>query len=163
MSDIQGSDGVSPRPAPFPLPETTGTLIERLGIVIDAASVDARTCSATMPVDGNTQPYGLLHGGATAALAETVGSIAAQAHAGPGRAAVGLELSITHHRSARAGIVRATATAVHLGRSSATYLVEVTDEADRRISSARLTCLLLDGASGSTTAGATGNSAVSPS
>nr|WP_284252560.1 PaaI family thioesterase [Litorihabitans aurantiacus] len=113
---------------------------------IDPDSVSPSSCTARMPVEGNTQPFGLLHGGATAALAETVGSYAAQAHAGPGRSAVGLELSITHHRGARDGTVTAVATAVHLGRTSATYLVEVTDEAERRISSARLTCLLLDGA-----------------
>ncbi|PWD49620.1 aromatic compound degradation protein PaaI [Serinibacter arcticus] len=138
-------------------PDLTGTLMERLGM--ELSEISAQGCTGTMPVAGNTQPYGLLHGGATAALAETVGSVAAQQHAGPGRAAVGLELSVTHHRAARSGTVRARATAVHLGRSSATYLVEVTDEAERRISSARLTCLLLDGASGSTTAGAAGNSA----
>lgn len=138
------------------LPDPAGTLIERLGITVE--SWGAQSCTARMPVAGNTQPHGLLHGGASAALAETVGSIAAQAHAGPGRYAVGLELSITHHRSARSGTVSATAVAVHLGRTSATYLVEVTDDAERRISSARLTCLLLDGPSGSTTAGATGNS-----
>lgn len=139
------------------LPDVTGTLIERMGITIEAA--DARSCTATMPVAGNTQPYGLLHGGASAVLAETVGSIAAQLHAGPGRAAVGLELSITHHRSARAGTVRGVATAVHLGRSSATYLVEVADEEDRRISSARLTCLLLDTTGASSSSGATGKPA----
>ena len=53
---------------------------------------------ASMPVEGNTQPYGCLHGGASAALAETVGSLAAMAHAGPGKMAVGVDLNITHHR-----------------------------------------------------------------
>lgn len=118
-----------------------GTLMARLGIAI--RSVDAEGCVATMPVAGNLQPHGLLHGGATAALAETVGSYAAQMHAGARAAAVGLELSITHHRGARSGVVTAVARAVHRGRTTATYLVEVTDESDRLISSARLTCLLL--------------------
>ena len=135
------------------LPDLAGTLIEAMGITIEHAAADRAT--ASMPVAGNTQPYGLLHGGASAVLAETVGSIAAQIHAGPGRAAVGLELSISHHRSARHGRVHGVATAVHLGRSSASYLVEVTDDEDRRISSARLTCLLLD-AAGTSSAGATG-------
>ena len=157
MTAMSPHDDTTPDLDAFLESMPAGALNEKMGVRLTEVGPDRVV--ATMPVEGNTQPYGLLHGGATAALAETVGSIAAQAHAGPGRAAVGLELSITHHRSARAGTVRATATAVHLGRSSATYLVEVTDEADRRISSARLTCLLLDGASGSTTAGAAGNSA----
>lgn len=118
-----------------------GALVDRLGIEITATS--ASECTATMPVAGNIQPFGLLHGGASAALAETVGSYAANAHAGPGRHAVGLELSISHHRSATAGVVTARAEAVHLGRSTASYLIEIYDEAERRISSARLTCLLL--------------------
>lgn len=118
-----------------------GTLMERMGIVIE--SVSATECVGSMPVAGNTQPFGLLHGGASAALAETVGSYAAQAHAGSAGRAVGLELSITHHRSATHGNVRARAQAVHLGRTTASYLIEVWDEADRRISSARLTCLVL--------------------
>lgn len=129
----------------IPLPDLSGTLIERLGMVF--TSISAAECSATMPVEGNTQPYGLLHGGATAALAETVGSLAAQVHAGKGRYAVGLELNITHHRSLRSGMVTGTARAQHLGRSTANYLVDVTDEEGRRISSARLTCLLLDDSS----------------
>lgn len=129
----------------IPLPDLSGTLIERLGMVF--TSISAAECSATMPVEGNTQPYGLLHGGATAALAETVGSLAAQVHAGKGRYAVGLELNITHHRSLRSGMVTGTARAQHLGRSTASYLVDVTDEEGRRISSARLTCLLLDDSS----------------
>lgn len=129
----------------IPLPDLSGTLIERLGMVF--TNISAAECSATMPVEGNTQPYGLLHGGATAALAETVGSLAAQVHAGKGRYAVGLELNITHHRSLRSGTVTGTARAQHLGRSTASYLVDVTDEEGRRISSARLTCLLLDDSS----------------
>lgn len=125
-----------------------GTLIERLGI--DIVQADASACVATMPVAGNTQPFGLLHGGASAALAETVASIAAQHHAGKGRSAVGLELSITHHRPVRSGVVTARAEAAHLGRSTASYVVEIWDESERRVASARLTCLLLDGPSGPT-------------
>lgn len=135
--------------------DPSGTLLERMGMTI--VSVTAQECVATMPVAGNTQPFGLLHGGASAALAETAGSFAAQAHAldirpEPGSQAVGVELSITHHRSARTGTVTARARAQHLGRTTATYLVEVTvrtdepgagAEEERLISSARLTCLLL--------------------
>ena len=119
-----------------------GTLIERMGI--DLTEVSASRATGTMPVAGNTQPYGLLHGGASAALAETLGSLAAAAHAGPGRAAVGIELNATHHRSARDGIVTGTARALHRGRSLATYEVVVEDEDGRRLCTARLTCMLMD-------------------
>jgi len=134
-------DDASPdRPAA--LADERGTLIERLGIVV--TEVSAAGAVGTMPVAGNTQPFGLLHGGATAALAETLGSYAAVAHAGPGRVAVGVELNATHHRSARTGTVTGTARAVHLGRSLATYEIVVEDEDGRRLCTARLTCMVLD-------------------
>ncbi|MCI2421823.1 hotdog fold thioesterase [Saccharopolyspora sp. K220] len=98
----------------------------------------------TMPVAGNRQPYGLLHGGANAALAETVGSIAAALHAGANRVAVGLELSCTHHRAATEGVVTGVATPLHQGRTTATYDIAITDEQGRRTCSARLTCALRD-------------------
>ncbi len=120
-------------------------LLERLGI--ELIEVSAERAVGTMPVAGNTQPYGLLHGGANALLAETLGSYAATVHAGEGRGAVGLELNITHHRSAREGTVTGTATALHLGRTTATYEVVVEDSAARRLCTARLTCILLDPAS----------------
>jgi uncharacterized protein (TIGR00369 family) len=119
-----------------------GGLADRLGLRFLEAS--AARAVATMPVAGNTQPYGLLHGGASVALAETLGSLAAALHAGPGRAAVGIEVSATHHRSARTGTVTGVATPLHLGRRTATYEIVVTDDADRRVCTARLTCLLLD-------------------
>ncbi|WXK02429.1 hotdog fold thioesterase [Saccharopolyspora sp. ID03-671] len=99
---------------------------------------------ATMPVAGNRQPYGLLHGGANAVLAEQAGSIAAAINAGAGRIALGLELSCTHHRAATEGKVTAVATPLHTGRSTATYDVVITDEQGRRTCSARLTCVLRD-------------------
>jgi uncharacterized protein (TIGR00369 family) len=111
---------------------------------IELVEVSARRAVATMPVEGNTQPYGLLHGGASAVLAETLGSYAAQAHAGPGRVAVGIELNATHHRSARAGVVTGTAEALHLGSSLASYQVVVEDADGRRVCTARLTCMLID-------------------
>lgn len=123
-------------------PSTAGTLLERMGIGL--LELSAARAVGTMPVEGNTQPYGLLHGGASAVLAETLGSYAAQVHAGPGRAAVGIELSATHHRSARSGTVTGTATAVHLGGSLATYDVVVEDADGRRLCTARLTCMLID-------------------
>lgn len=124
------------------LPSTAGTLMERMGIAI--TEVSAERAVGTMPVAGNTQPFGLLHGGASGVLAETLGSYAAQVHAGPGRAAVGVELNATHHRSARSGTVTGTATAVHLGRTLVTYQVVVEDEDGRRVCTARLTCMVID-------------------
>lgn len=125
-----------------PIPTPSGTLIERMGITL----VDVRPDRAvgTMPVEGNVQPYGLLHGGASAVLAETLGSYAAGLHAGPDRRAVGIEINATHHRSATEGVVTGTATAVHLGGRLATYDVVVEDPRGRRICSARLTCMLID-------------------
>lgn len=118
-----------------------GTLVERLGIELVEAGPDRVV--GTMPVAGNTQPLGLLHGGATVALAETLGSYAAALHAGPGRQAVGIEVSATHHRGVRDGLVTGRATAVHLGGTTASYEIVVEDETSRRICTARLTCLLM--------------------
>ncbi|HEX7805174.1 MAG TPA: PaaI family thioesterase [Cellulomonas sp.] len=122
-------------------PQFPGTLIARMGI--EVLEVSAERAVGTMPVEGNTQPHGLLHGGASAVLAETLGSLAATAHAGPGRIAVGIELNITHHRSARAGIVTAVATAAHRGGSLASYEIVVEDSEARRVATARLTCMLI--------------------
>lgn len=117
-----------------------GTLGAKLGIELVEAS--ARRIVATMPVEGNTQPLGLLHGGASAALAETLGSVGAALHAGPGRYVVGVDLNATHHRSARAGIVTGVATALHLGRTMASYDIAICDAQDRRICTSRITCLI---------------------
>ncbi len=117
-----------------------GTLPGRMGITIVSAS--AERVVATMPVAGNTQPYGLLHGGASCVLAETIGSLGAFLHAGPGRVVVGIEISATHHRGARDGEVTAVATLAHGGRTLATYDVIVTDAAGHRVCTARLTCLI---------------------
>jgi 1,4-dihydroxy-2-naphthoyl-CoA hydrolase len=117
-----------------------GTLIERMGI--EVTEVSAARVVGSMPVAGNTQPYGLLHGGATAALAETLGSLGAMAHAGHGQIAVGVDLSITHHRSVREGRVTGVAIPVHAGRTLATYTVEVVDDSGKRVATARLTCAI---------------------
>lgn len=117
----------------------TGTLMERMGIEISYVGPDG--ARGTMPVAGNVQPYGLLHGGANAVLAETLGSYAAAVHAGPNRASVGIELNCTHHRAAREGIVSGEAHAIHLGGSVSTYEIVIQDEQERRLCTARLTCL----------------------
>jgi len=119
-----------------------GTLAHSMGIKILSAS--GTEVVATMPVAGNVQPYGLLHGGASGVLAETIGSLGAALHAGPGRVVVGIEISATHHRGARAGEVTAVATLVHGGRTLATYDIVITDGADGRVCTSRLTCLIRD-------------------
>ncbi|XVQ13354.1 PaaI family thioesterase [Spirillospora sp. CA-255316] len=115
-------------------------LNERLGIEFLEAS--AERVVARMPVAGNNQVYGTLHGGASCALAETTASLGAAVHAGAGRMALGIEISATHHRTAASGHVTAVATPLHLGRTLATFQVVITDERDRRICTARVTSLL---------------------
>lgn len=118
-----------------------GALGDRMGIELVEASPERVV--GTMPVEGNTQPYGLLHGGASVVLAESLGSIGSALHASPDRIAVGVDINATHHRSAREGTVTGTATAIHLGRTSTCYEVVVTDEQGRRLCTARITCTLL--------------------
>ncbi|WP_328899682.1 PaaI family thioesterase [Streptomyces sp. NBC_00441] len=119
---------------------SAGHLGERMGVRILEAS--AERVVGTMPVEGNTQPYGLLHGGASAVLAETLGSVGSMLHGGPSKFAVGVDLNCTHHRGVRSGLVTGTATPVHRGRTTATYEITITDEQDKRVCTARLTCLL---------------------
>ena len=123
-----------------------GTLVERMGIVFTEAGTDRVV--ATMPVEGNTQPYGLLHGGASVVLAETLGSIGSALHAGRDRLAVGIDINATHHRAARSGLVTGTATPLHLGSTMASWQVHVVDEKGRPVCTSRITCLLRDAAPG---------------
>nr|WP_233525937.1 hotdog fold thioesterase [Actinomadura spongiicola] len=119
-----------------------GDLARTMGV--EYLETSAERVVGRMPVAGNTQPYGLLHGGASCVLAESLGSIAAMMHAGEGRIAVGIEINATHHRSATEGHVTGVATRVHGGRTLATYEIVVTDDRDRRICTARLTCMIRD-------------------
>lgn len=119
-----------------------GKLGEQMGLELLEASTDL--VRGRMPVDGNTQPYGLLHGGASCVLAETLGSVAAAINAGEDRLALGIEINATHHRSATKGWVTGAARPVHRGRTLATYDIEITDDSDRRVCTARLTCMLRD-------------------
>lgn len=114
------------------------TLAGRMGMTFLEAT--PQRVVATMPVAGNTQLQRILHGGASAAFAESLGSLGAALHAGEGRIAVGVDLNATHHRPVRSGTVTGVATALHLGDSSASYEVVVSDEAGRRVCTARLTC-----------------------
>ncbi len=118
------------------------SLNESMGIEIKEAAPDRVV--ATMPVRGNTQPFGLLHGGASCVLAETLGSIGASMHgAAIGRPrAVGIEISATHHKAVTEGTVTGVATPLHLGGSVATYEIIITDESGARVCTARLTCLI---------------------
>jgi uncharacterized protein (TIGR00369 family) len=122
------------------LPVPVGALGERMGMVVVECS--AQRVVIRMPVEGNTQPYGLLHGGANAVLVETAGSMGAAMHAGPDHMVVGLDVGCTHHRGARSGHVTAVAEPLSLGRTVTSYEVTVTDDQGRRLSTGRLTCLI---------------------
>jgi 1,4-dihydroxy-2-naphthoyl-CoA hydrolase len=114
-------------------------LDEKLGIrIID---FDPDRLVATMPVAGNEQPFGLLHGGASCALMETIGSWAGALHAGPDKQVVGIELNASYLRGATSGVVTAVCTPVRRGRTLSTFLIEITDESGRPTASGRLTCL----------------------
>ena len=123
------------------MPHGMGGLNDKLGVEI--LEFSAERVVGTMPVEGNTQPYGLLHGGASIALAETLGSIGSAVHAHPDRLSVGTDINATHHRSATSGIVTGVATAIHLGRTSASYEIVITDERGKRVCTSRITCALL--------------------
>ena len=121
---------------------SAGTLADRMGI--ELVEVSPERLVATMPVEGNTQPYGLLHGGASVVLAETLGSIGAALHAGPDRIAVGLDINATHHRASRSGLVTGVASVLRAGATIASYQVQVSDDEGRLVCTARITCLLRD-------------------
>jgi uncharacterized protein (TIGR00369 family) len=116
-------------------------LDKKMGIEIIEASPQRMV--GTMPVEGNTQPSGLLHGGANVVLAETLGSVGTHLHAGPNRRIVGIDVNATHHKSATSGKVTAVATAVTLGKTLCCYEVEITNDKGERTCSARITCLIL--------------------
>lgn len=125
-----------------PISFAPDSLMTTLGIVVHELSADKVV--ATMPVHGNRQTAGLLHGGASAAIAETVGSLGAKAHAGDTWVAMGVDLNITHHRAVSDGTITATATPIHRGRTLATYGVTITDDAGNVVASARITSALRD-------------------
>jgi len=118
-----------------------GALDKKMGIEIIEASPERLV--GTMPVEGNTQPIGLLHGGANVVLAESLGSIGTQLHAGADRKIVGNDINATHHKSATTGVVTAVATAISLGKTICSYQVEITNDKGERTCSARITCLIL--------------------
>jgi len=119
-----------------------GALARKMGIEFLELSADHSV--ATMPVEGNTQVVGILHGGAHVVLGESLGSVSSAIHAGPGRIAVGIEINASHSRSAASGTVTATCTAISLGRTLATHEIVVRDETGRRLSTVRMTNFLKD-------------------
>ena len=118
-----------------------GALDKKMGIEIVEASPERLV--GTMPVEGNTQPIGLLHGGANVVLAESLGSIGTQLHAGPNRKIVGVDINATHHKSATKGIVTGVATAVSLGKTMCCYDIVITNDEGQGTCTARITCLIL--------------------
>ncbi|MGO1929337.1 MAG: PaaI family thioesterase [Microbacterium gubbeenense] len=117
-----------------------GALADRMGIELLELSADHSV--ATMPVEGNTQPVGLLHGGAYVVLGESLGSMSANFHAGRGHLALGVDINATHTGSATSGIVTGVCTAIHLGRTLTVHEIVVTDESGRRCSTVRITNLI---------------------
>jgi 1,4-dihydroxy-2-naphthoyl-CoA hydrolase len=125
-----------------------GALGERMGITLVSASIDSEglaTISATMPVEGNTQPYGLLHGGASAVLAETLGSIASGITAfnriGEGTLVVGIDLNCTHHKAVRDGVVTGVAQMISAGNTMLSSEIVITNAEGERICTSRLTAM----------------------
>jgi uncharacterized protein (TIGR00369 family) len=117
-------------------------LNDKIGLTLVEASPERVV--GTMPVRGNRQPYGLLHGGANAVLAEALGSTVAALNAGPDKMTVGFELSCTHHRGVLDGVVTGVATPLHVGRTTITTEIVLTDDRGQRTCTARLSCIVRD-------------------
>lgn len=114
----------------------------KMGIKIIEASPQRMV--GTMPVEGNTQPLGFLHGGANVVLAESLGSIGSALHAGPNRKIVGIDINATHHKTATEGIVTGVATPISLGRTLCSWEIVITNDKGERTCTARITCLILE-------------------
>jgi uncharacterized protein (TIGR00369 family) len=115
-------------------------LIETMGFTL--TEITPERCAGVCPVDGNTQPAGFWHGGASCVMAETLGSMAAYAEVGEGGMVFGVDINATHHRAVRSGSVHGVATPLFVGGTTASYDVVLTDDDGRRICTARLTCAL---------------------
>ena len=119
----------------------SGALDKKMGIEITEASLTRLV--ATMPVEGNTQPMGILHGGANVVLAESLGSIGTQLNAGENRRIVGVDVNATHHKATAQGMVTGVATAVSIGKTLCCWEIVITNENGERTCTARITCLIL--------------------
>jgi 1,4-dihydroxy-2-naphthoyl-CoA hydrolase len=122
-------------------PSLVSALDTKMGL--ELIELTAERVVGRMPVVGNTQPFGLWHGGASCVLAETLASLGSYAHGRPDRIGVGVDLNATHHRPARSGWVTGTATALRLGRTVVSYEVILVDDAGDRVCTARVTCQLV--------------------
>lgn len=119
-----------------------GELTQKMGI--EYLELTAARSVARMPVEGNRQVVGILHGGAHVVLGESLGSLSAAIHAGPGRFAVGIDVNATHTKSVSEGWVTGTCTAISLGRTICVHEIAITNEAGERLSTIRITNLLRD-------------------
>ncbi|MCW8329971.1 hotdog fold thioesterase [Photobacterium sp. SDRW27] len=121
---------------------SVNTLVEHLGI--EYCEFNETSLSAVMPVDARThQPLGMLHGGASVVLAETLGSLAANMCVDEGKYCVGLDINANHVRAVRSGIVKGTATALHLGATTQVWQIEIVDERDHLVCTSRLTMAVM--------------------
>ena len=119
----------------------SGALDKKMGIEITEASLTRLV--GTMPVEGNTQPMGILHGGASVVLAESLGSVGTQLNAGENRRIVGIDINATHHKATTTGIVTGVATAVSIGKTLCCWDIVITNQAGQRTCTARITCMIL--------------------
>jgi 1,4-dihydroxy-2-naphthoyl-CoA hydrolase len=119
-----------------------GALAEKMGIKL--LELSAERAVATMPVEGNTQPLGVLHGGAHVVLGESLGSFAANVWAYPDKFAVGIEVNASHSRSVTSGTVTAVCTAINLGKTLTVHEISISDEAGKLLSTVRITNYLRD-------------------
>jgi len=119
----------------------SGALDKKMGIQITEASLTRLV--GTMPVEGNTQPMGILHGGASVVLAESLGSIGTQLNAGADRMIVGIDINATHHKATYPGVVTGVATAVSIGKTLCCWDIVITNENGQRTCTARITCMIL--------------------
>jgi 1,4-dihydroxy-2-naphthoyl-CoA hydrolase len=142
MQRVKYPDDLDPRLVEMLESTGGGSLPQKMGI--EFLELSAEHSVATMPVEGNTQVVGILHGGAHVVLGESLGSISSAIHAGPDRRAMGIEINATHTRAVSSGIVTATCDAISLGNTLATHEIVIRDEAGRRLSTVRMTNILRD-------------------
>ena len=141
MSEMSAK--LSPAAAELIKERGLGELADRMGITL--IELSAERAVATMPVEGNRQPLGLLHGGAYVVLAETLGSFAANVWGQPlAKFSVGIEINASHTKSATEGVVTATCSAISLGKTITLHEIAVTDASGARLSTIRITNLLRD-------------------
>jgi uncharacterized protein (TIGR00369 family) len=121
---------------------SVGTMVEHLGIIY--TRIDDDSLEAEMPVDNRTQqPFGLLHGGASVVLAETLGSMAGFLTTAEGQCVVGTEINASHHRAVASGTVRGVCKPLHLGKTSQVWEIAIFDARDKRCCTSRLTTATL--------------------